>query len=246
MNAVEIYKASYTDWFKKEVKEEEGILAAILMNSSNPPSLRIPSIADVRDSYFCQAEVFQSKVVIISPNTPINSFRQPSTPSLFHCSVSGLDLKGRLFFLSLGNLEVLVGLKRLCLQVRKNTFCIHTQKKKKHKRVRLNPLKMWPYIFLLYFPEFLMRTDFCWCAAHWNSTLEFGSSTWKRFEMQRGARPLTRIPLPVFTQEEEKMYCGINHWITKWIRLQTGGWWRGFIHWNTNSESQASKKKKKV
>lgn len=131
MNAVEIYKASYTDWFKKEVKEEEGILAAILMNSSNPPSLRIPSIADVRDSYFCQAEVFQSKVVIISPNAPINSFRQPSTPSLFHCSVSGLDLKGRLFFLSLGNLEVLVGLKRLCLQVRKNTFCIHTQKKKK-------------------------------------------------------------------------------------------------------------------
>lgn len=199
----------------------------------------------MRDSYFCQAEVFQSKVVIISPNTPINSFRQPSTPSLFHCSVSGLDLKGRLFFFKPWQFGGSSWLKETVLAgAKKYILHTHTQKKK-HKRVRLNPLKMWPYIFLLYFPEFLMRTDFCWCAAHWNSTLEFGSSTWKRFEMQRGARPLTRIPLPVFTQEEEKMFCGINHWITKWIRLQTGGWWRGFIHWNTNSESQASKKKKR-
>lgn len=56
-----------------------------------------------------------------------------------------------------------------------------------------------------------MRTDFCWCAAHFNSILEFGSSTWERIEMQREARSLTRIPLPAFTQEEEQMECGINH-----------------------------------
>lgn len=82
---------------------------------------------------------------------------------------------------------------------------IHFAYTKKYKGVRLNPLKMWPYIFLFYFPEFLMRTEFCWCAVHFNSTLESGSSTWERIEMQREARSLTRIPLPAFTLEEEKM-----------------------------------------
>lgn len=77
--------------------------------------------------------------------------------------------------------------------------------KKKYKGVRLNPLKVWPYIFLFYFPEFLMRTDFCWCAAHFNSALEFGSSAWEPIEMQREARSISRIPLPAFTGEEEQI-----------------------------------------
>lgn len=50
-----------------------------------------------------------------------------------------------------------------------------------------------------------MRTDFCWWAAHFNSTLEFGSSTWDRIEMQKEARSITRILLPAFTLEEEKI-----------------------------------------
>lgn len=35
-----------------------------------------------------------------------------------------------------------------------------------------------------------MRTDFCWCAAHFNSTVEFGSSTWEPIEMQKEARSI--------------------------------------------------------
>lgn len=50
-----------------------------------------------------------------------------------------------------------------------------------------------------------MRTNFCWWAAHFNSTLEFGSSNWEPIEMQREARSITEISLPAFTLEEEKM-----------------------------------------
>lgn len=76
---------------------------------------------------------------------------------------------------------------------------------KKYKGVRLNPLKMWPYIFLFYFSEFLMRIDFCWCAAHFNSASEFGSSAWESIEMQREARSVSRIPLPEFTGDEVEL-----------------------------------------
>lgn len=82
---------------------------------------------------------------------------------------------------------------------------IHFANTKKYKGVRRNPLRMWPYIFLFYFPEFLMRTDFCWYAAHFNSALEFGSSMWEPIEMQREARTVSRIPLPAITLEEEQM-----------------------------------------
>ena len=125
----------------------------------------------VQYTYFCQAEVFQNKPQGSNylPQYSYKQFQAALHPSWFHYWVSGLNLKGRFFFfLSLGNLEAIVGLQRLCLQVRKNTFCIH---KKKYKGVRLNPLKMWPYIFLFYFLEFLMRADFCWCAAHFNSSI---------------------------------------------------------------------------
>lgn len=86
--------------------------------------------------------------------------------------------------------------------MRKNTFCIHKKiqggQAESFENVAL-------HLFLFYFPEFLMRTDFCWCAAHFNSALEFGSSTWEPIEMQREARSGSRIPLPAFTGEEEQM-----------------------------------------
>lgn len=76
--------------------------------------------------------------------------------------------------------------------------------------VRLNPLKICPYIFLFYFPEFLMIDLLLVCCPFYR-TVEVGSSTWELIEMQREARAITRILLPTFTLENEKMNYLLNH-----------------------------------
>lgn len=135
------------------------------------------------------------KVVIISPNISINSFRQSSTPSSFHYWNSGFEFERQDFF--------------KLWQCGGSSWLIETALAGAKKKIHLANikitrgsgwilLKMWPYLFLFYFSEFLMRTDFCWCAAHFNSTMESGSSTWAPIEMQKEASSLTRISFTCF------------------------------------------------
>lgn len=103
--------------------------AAIVTNSSN-----LPFFMDSLQSLLCGSHIsakqryFRTscKVVIISPNMPINSFRQPSTPSLFHYWVSVLNLRGR-FFLQLWQFGSYSWLIETVLAGAKK-YILHTQK----------------------------------------------------------------------------------------------------------------------